>query len=937
MKFAVRKRTAEIVLNVGQSKRYLLPPIANGFIDISVHSVFRPNEVEPPDDGTGTPPSVFDLDLNASRRAAESGSADPGVVVMERDNPLNTNNPATDIDPDPDGPGGGGGGGTDSGPSRDIKLELKRIRRTIKTTDIGKLVHETSAPSSDWNIIITRKQDAFPQRRRFRIVVTYPSILPEEERRVPLEFLRRGFDLNWNKLGDGQHYVRGLSIYSNKLTYYLEPVFAALYHLEASNENDPINLVPDYSTWWVELPPIRNRGPVEFEVGVDTETDMAIGGPRVYFALKIKVFCDGRRNVHIRGANDVDLHPEFWIHVRFYPVCLEGGMLCYHARVLTSLDLDYSVVLDIVDKELPDLKRYAEHILHLKQWDENNRSLFDKHLKPWMVGNYEVTGLHYDPATDDLVIRHVGKPIERPIAANPDPDAPTGTGWNMVTNPRPYPLFKTAGEVWASAPPVAGEPGPMRPTTSPGALAKIDHIVVLMQENRSFDHILGHLSRDLGHDEVEGLLPGDNNRDWNDCDRIEWRDQGIRFHSRRITDTTWPAAVDNPCHGHHCTMRQMSDGMKHFVSDFSERVASRDDAQRVMDYFGDGVLKAYDGLKKEFAICDRWFGSHIGGTLPNRHITFSGDLNRDPLGAPEEENSHLSTYCPSERATFFDHLTSRGVSWKLYEHGYSFLRLYRKYTFDIANVRGFGEFLKAAATGTLPSVTFIEPDYIEMPNGNDDHAPADMIEGQRLIARVVRALITSPLWERTMLIITYDEHGGFYDHLVPPDSIETLQPDGTTATRRIPPIANGIRQLGPRVPAFVISPFTPGAGPDPRAIDPTTARTRLNVSKRVYEHASIPATILRRFCSPRPQYLSARVDAAHDLGELLSLERPRPASEFASLLAKLDEVIAAPPHTPTARAAPVPVRKKLPGTLGETEDFHGFIAYASAITGRGTS
>jgi phospholipase C len=159
--------------------------------------------------------------------------------------------------------------------------------------------------------------------------------------------------------------------------------------------------------------------------------------------------------------------------------------------------------------------------------------------------------------------------------------------------------------------------------------------------------------------------------------------------------------------------------------------------------------------------------------------------------------------------------------------------------------------------GTLKSVSFIEPDYIEAPGGNDDHAPSDMLEGQRLVARIVRALITSPQWERTMLIITYDEHGGFYDHLVPPDRVETLQPDGTTVTRPIPPIANGIRQLGPRVPAFIVSPFTPGEAPNPRAIDPATAQLLLNVSKRVYEHASIPATILRRFCSPHAPYLSA--------------------------------------------------------------------------------
>lgn len=927
MKFAVRKRTTEIVLGVGQSKPYMLPPMTAGAIVITVHAVFRAGEAEPPDNGPDTPPLPFNPDIILHPTAAGGSSGAGGVT--EREISPDTSNPANELTP-----GGGGGGSTDSTPSPDVTLELKRVRRTIARSDGGGLVHAASANASDWNVIITRKQDAFQVRRRFRIVVTYPSILPEEERRVPLSFLRQGIDQNWNRMEGGQQYVQGLSVFGNKLTYHLDPVFAELFDLEPNNESDPINLIPDLSTFFVELPPLRGAGNIAFEVGVDESGRLPLPGPLVYFALMLEVACVDRTNVHLRGSDDVDLPRTFWVHVRFYLNCLEGGSLCYIPKVLTTLQVEPNLLLEFFDKTVPDLIREAEIYLNRKQWDEENRSLLDKHLRSWFVGNYEITGMRYDPATDDLIFRHVGKPVALPMTADPDPDAPTGGGWNAL-NPRPNPLFLTAGEVWA-APVTSQQPGPMRPAMAPGALSKIDHIIVLLQENRSFDHLLGHLSRDLGHDEVEGLLPDPNQRDWNDCDRVEWRDQGIRFHSRRITDTTWPAAVENPCHGHHCTMRQMADGMKHFVADFSERVTDRNDAQRVMDYIGDGVLKTYDALKREFAICDHWFGSHIGGTLPNRHIAFSGDLNRNALNVPEEENSEFKTYAPSERSTFFDILSDRGISWHLYEHGYSFLRLYRRYTFDIDNIRGFSEFLKAAKSGNLPQVSFIEPDYIELPNGNDDHAPADLIEGQRLVARIVRALITSPQWERTMLIVSYDEHGGFYDHLVPPDRIDTVQADGTIATRQIPPLANSIRQLGPRVPAFVVSPFIPGAGPDPRAVDPATARTRLNVSKRVYEHASIPATILRRFCSPRAPFLGARVDAAHDLGDLLSLARPRPMSEFADLLARLDEVIAAPRNEPLVQAAPVPLRKKRHNSVGESEDFHGFLAYASAKTGRGT-
>jgi phospholipase C len=336
----------------------------------------------------------------------------------------------------------------------------------------------------------------------------------------------------------------------------------------------------------------------------------------------------------------------------------------------------------------------------------------------------------------------------------------------------------------------------------------------------------------------------------------------------------------------------------------------------------------YTALATEFAICDHWFCSHIGGTLPNRHITLSGDLNIDRYGLPEEENSDFKGYAPSERLTFFDHLTERNVSWRLFEHGYSFLRLYRNFTFDISRIVAFNDpvrgFEEAARLNELPSVSFIEPNYIELPDGedNDDHAPADMHNGQRLVARIVRALVKGGQWNKSLLIITYDEHGGFYDHLVPPSEIEDSAGGGTA--RPIPPLTNGVTQLGPRVPALVISPLIPrGQG-------------KVIVASKVYEHTSIVATILRRFCSPYPPRMSPRVEAANDLRDVLTLDAARPDSDFASLLQVLETVAtSAVRRDPAARPEPVPTRK-IADPMNEEfgEDFHGFIAFASAVTGR---
>ena len=185
------------------------------------------------------------------------------------------------------------------------------------------------------------------------------------------------------------------------------------------------------------------------------------------------------------------------------------------------------------------------------------------------------------------------------------------------------------------------------------------------------------------------------------------------------------------------------------------------------------------------------------------------------------DNPDLVTMLPIKTPTMFDHLNDCGVSWKVFENGFSFLRLFRNYTFDTANVVRFDDpvrgFETAARSGTLPQVTMIEPDYIDLPPGNDDHPPADMEDGQEFVNRIVKALIAWPQWEKTLLVITYDEHGGFYDHQQPPNDA--------------PPLRGGRTTLGPRVPTFLVSPWI----------------KRQDVIHSRFDHTSIGATILRRF------------------------------------------------------------------------------------------
>jgi phospholipase C len=179
-------------------------------------------------------------------------------------------------------------------------------------------------------------------------------------------------------------------------------------------------------------------------------------------------------------------------------------------------------------------------------------------------------------------------------------------------------------------------------------------------------------------------------------------------------------------------------------------------------------------------------------------------------------------------------------------------------------------FLEDAARGTLPSVSWIDPNFSNFnPIGfqpNDDHAPADIRDGQELVLAVYHALAAGPQWDKTMLVIVYDEHGGFYDHVPPPAAADDN------------PRMFG--HYGVRVPALVVSPWVePGS-----------------VSTTVFDHTSIIKTILLRFApealhrsawlhgllaraakAGHPHYLGTRVAQAHDLGELLTRTAPRPA------------------------------------------------------------
>ena len=416
----------------------------------------------------------------------------------------------------------------------------------------------------------------------------------------------------------------------------------------------------------------------------------------------------------------------------------------------------------------------------------------------------------------------------------------------------------------------------------PGTLANIDHIVVLTMENRSFDHMLGYLSLPpekggLGRTDVDGLKGTE----------VNFLPNGAACPSFAFKTGETVFSLDPP-HGYEPVARAINGGkMDGFATVYAEERGTPE-GFRIMGYHTAANVPIYDALVRDFALCQRWFAPHPGPTFCNRFYETTGRLNIDPYGFWENDNS--SPLRPAFTPTIFDHLTDAGISWKYFESHYCFLRFFEGHTFDSTNIATFDDpefgFVNLARTGNLPSVTFIDPHFIELPpDANCDGPPADIAQGQKLVEQVVNAVVAGPAWEKTLLIVTYDEHGGFYDHVPPPPAT----PNSPTS----------LSTYGVRVPAFVISPWVQageifgqdsiiggGGSGGVGTTGDTHAVTEAVVSEPVvtapgtlepaggiitqfqsfhFDHTSILKTIAKRFLSKNPPYMSARFAAARDL------------------------------------------------------------------------
>ncbi|HEV7912417.1 MAG TPA: alkaline phosphatase family protein [Albitalea sp.] len=813
-----------------------------------------------------------------------------------------------------------------SGPTSELQLELKHSQH-LSLTGTNRIVANSLWHDDLWRLRVRRQRGSpdpavtFPPRQ-YRIRALYSSVLPVLERRVAARFFHEGFEANWNR----QQYLK-IRFIGHRMQILVEKNLAALYGLkpEAADIGSGFVTFKSIDTGRLSFVDTVDMSSLRLDVGAGPHPIQ--GGNAMYFSVRGE-FPAIKCKVDLPGPDkDIDLTP-FHIDLRFYLTSL-GKLLQYMPTIESNLldRLDFSVPTVGNIKQL--VKKGIEDALYHMQAAPDSGSKFGDFVGPWLVGGtQELFSLGYapgagdqlrgdgsvEPATGELIVNYIGPrpPPDTTMVLTDDTGgstAPVNDGAVRLFNvpdEEPDPLPGTPGSGGTS--PFGG--GPTGPRPDMGALAKVDHIVVLMLENRSFDQVLGYLRRDRGRLDVDGLLPPGTPGSETQRNRFANREfvptHATQAEPARSVATAWPSfSLPGPGHDTEDVRSQMADGMGGFVASFARRLKLPDatdptavNLRLVMDYFDDTDLPVYGVLAKEFAICDHWYTSHAGPTWPNRFVLNSGDLNRDRSGTIEVDNPDYLKMIPLQRASLFDLLNERGVPWRVYEHGYSFLRLFRNFTFDVTNIVPFDDpvrgFEGAARSGALPPVTFIEPDYIDLPPGNDDHPPADMVGGQQLVNRIVRALVASPAFERTLLIVTYDEHGGFYDHVQPPNDA--------------PPLSGSFTKLGPRVPAFLVSPLV----------------GRASVVHDRFDHTSIGATILRRFCGRNVPKVSPRLDAAKDLRSALTrADSPRPRSEF--------DHLALPPL-----AAPAPrsgVRKRV-GPPETKDDFHGLLAAVRLTTGQ---
>jgi phospholipase C len=361
-----------------------------------------------------------------------------------------------------------------------------------------------------------------------------------------------------------------------------------------------------------------------------------------------------------------------------------------------------------------------------------------------------------------------------------------------------------------------------RPSTTP-----VEHLVVLMMENRSVDHYLGWYGAENPafdahqHARFRDLRHGP---DGPMVDTQDWGELGRRnYHGRSFAD---------PNHSWNGGRAERRGGAN---DGWLDPQTHNDELS--ISYYNAVDVPVWAQLTRDYQTYDRWFAAILGPTLPNRYYMLSGQT-----GGVKDNSLFIQSNRPEwafgfDWPTVFTLFETYGVSCGYYFNNLPALALWGGR--HLAHHRPMADFYADAALGQLPQVSFVDP-WLITPGGlaNDDHPHADLRLGQAFISDVVEAFATSPQYRKGALVLTYDEWGGFWDHVPSP---RVRDDRGTDATPAGP---DDFGQLGFRIPSTIVSPWTRRPG----QVDHTT-----------YEHSSVTRFISENWNLPQ---LTARTRSA---------------------------------------------------------------------------
>jgi len=436
---------------------------------------------------------------------------------------------------------------------------------------------------------------------------------------------------------------------------------------------------------------------------------------------------------------------------------------------------------------------------------------------------------------------------------------------------------------------------------APQSSNRIQHVVVLMLENRSFDHFFGFSEPPAGQ-KIEGLRTGETHFNLLDPSKPQ-----SASNPRVPVGHAAPDAVHDkmgPPHSFHAVSTQLCNQSSGpdathpvnnggFVRAYNEDLARRHGDQtkvsEVMQSFQSDQPPAIHQLASEFCLCDHWFCEVPGPTMPNRMYVHA---------ATSEGYVHNDFSREFKSKTVYELLEDKHLSWTTYFHDLNEVLQFNKLTKSKQHFRRFDEqWATDVGAGNLANYSFILPRFMNKratqkapaSMANSQHAPEDVRFGEHLIADIYDALAANPaVWNQTLLVVTYDEHGGFYDHIAPPspapnpDGLNSPNPDDTA---NFTPPAFAFDRLGLRVPTVLASPWI----------------AKGIVEHQNLQHTSIIRTVAELFGLSGP--LNHRDASAESFADLLSQRAtPRAASDMPKTLHR-------PPLAPIKKssAAGVPI------------------------------